>query len=325
MPSLLIHPAVEGLASREDALVNVRARAAEQRAALERLGATIVDDDDGVIEWQNEWGSPLPLFMPLSPRVLRAGLDLLAERERLIERRILGLPRQDWDRRDGAEGWSLRMVVDHVAAGYPLNLLRLEIWPLDPDEAERAALEEVITRANGFEAGTAIEHFGWNVENRRVRWTARKVIRVVGDMQNAWLAHVAGSSAPEPLRNHDDAADDDKAIDPAQIDLLRRRDSELRHAARDHPQVREIAFWYRYYRDRFNTWPSDEFERWRATRASFRERLLSYDEHELAAVRVSPAGGTNSVRQQLGNALAHLVEHRAQIDKILQTARPAAV
>ena len=325
MPGLLIHPAGEGLESRDAALADVRARAAEQGADLERLGATIIGDADEVIEWQNAWGSPLAVFMPVAPTVLRAGLDLLQEREDLIEQRLHKLSPGDWDRRDGPTGWSVRMVVDHIAAGDVLNLLRLEIWPLDPDQGQRTALEQVIARAQEFDARKRVEHFGWNIENRRVSWTARKVLRVVGEMQEAWLAHAAGGAVPEAIRPHDDAADDVGPLDPGAMVELRQRDDSLRHAARDHPRVREIAFWYRYYRDRFNVWPSDGLQRWRATRSAFRDRLLAYDEHEAAAVRVSPGGGTNSVRQQLGNALAHLVEHRAQIEKILQSAPPATV
>lgn len=304
----------------------MRARTAAQRADLDRLGAAFDQGPDELIEWGSDWGIPLAPFVPLSPSLLRAGLALLDERERQLDVSLDTLAPSEWERRDGPEGWSLRMVVDHLAAGSLLFLLRVEIWPLDVDEAQRGALEEIVARAarSGRESKT-FEHFGWNAENGRVRWTARKVVRAVRKMQDAWLAYAAGGPEPPELdfARHEDDDGDEAPLAGDELTELRERDAELRRAAREHPGVRVIAFWYRYYRDRLTLWPGDELLRWRAMRGAFRDRLLSYDEKELAAVRVAPHGGCTSVRQQLALALSHVPEHDAQIAKILGVAQPA--
>jgi hypothetical protein len=144
-------------------------------------------------------------------------------------------------------------------------------------------------------------------------------------MQDAWLAYAAGGPEPPELdfARHEDRAGDDGPVEDRELVRLRERDADLLEAAREHPRVRAIAFWYRYYRDRLAAWPNDPLDRWRAMRAAFRERLLSYNENELAAVRVVPHGGFTSVRQQLALALSHLPEHDAQIAKILGVAQPA--
>ncbi|HJW50091.1 MAG TPA: hypothetical protein VJ726_11805 [Candidatus Limnocylindria bacterium] len=304
----------------------MRARVSAQRAHLERLGAAFDEGPEELIEWGSEWGIPLAPFVPLSPSLLRAGLALLDERERELDTSLSALAPSEWERRDGPDGWSLRMVVDHLAAGSLLFLLRVEIWPLDPDEAQRGALQEVVARAARFgRESTTFAHFGWNGENGRVRWTARKVARAVRRMQDAYLAYIAGG--PEPMEldftRHEDADGDDGPAADQELSELHERDEELRRAAHQYPHVRVIAFWYRYYRDRLTLWPSEELERWRAMRAAFRGRLLSYDESELAAIRVAPHGGATSVRQQLALALSHVPEHSAQIAKILAAAQPA--
>lgn len=304
----------------------MRARVASQLADLERLGAAFDEGPEELIEWGSDWGIPLAPFVPLTPSLLRAGLALLDERERQLDASLSTLVPSEWERRDGPDGWSLRMVVDHLAAGSLLFLLRVEIWPLDHDEAQRGALEELGARAARFgPESTTFEHFGWNAENGRVRWTARKVVRAVRKMQDAYLAYTAGG--PEPLEldftRHEDADGDDAPATDRELSELHERDEELRRAAHQHPQVRVIAFWYRYYRDRLTPWPSDELERWRAMRGAFRGRLLSYSESELAAVRVAPHGGATSVRQQLALALSHMPDHSAQIAKIRGAAQPA--
>ena len=299
------------------------ASVAAQRADLERLGATF-DGSEEVIEWGSDWGVPLAPFMPLSPALLRAGLALLDERERELDASISATPASQWERRDGPDGWSVRMVVDHLAAGSILFVLRTEIWPLDRDEAQRGALDELIRRATRADRERAsFEHFGWNSENGRVRWTARKIVRVVRELQDAWLRHANGGPVPPEIARHDDLAGDDAPVDTSDLAALRERDAEIGRLAMEHPRLREISFWYRYYRDRLTVWPIDSLERWRAMRGAFRDRLLSYQESELAAVRVSPSGGCTSVRQQLAMALSHVPEHEAQIAKILGVAQPA--
>lgn len=302
----------------------MRERVAAQIADLERLGAVFDDAPVEVIEWGSDWGVPLAPFLPLSPALLRAGLALLDERERGLDARISALGAREWKRRDDPDGWSLRMVVDHLAAGSLLFLLRVEIWPLDPDEAQRLALEEIVARVVRLGPNAEpFELFGWNAENGRVRWTPRKVVRTVRKLQDAWLSYVAGGPEPQELdfARHENADDDDAPVRDEELTELRLRDAELRRVAREHPRTRGIAFWYRYYRDRLARWPEDELERWRAMRGAFRERLLSYDEQELASLRVAPHGGCTSVRQQLAMALSHVPEHDAQIAKILGVAQ----
>jgi hypothetical protein len=154
-----------------------------------------------------------------------------------------------------------------------------------------------------------------------VRWTARKIVRVVHGLQEAWLHYGAGAPAPPEMGRHAGAEGDDADVDAREVAALRRQDSELRRIAREHPRIREITFWYRYYRDRLIPWPADELERWRVMRRAFHERLLSFDEDELASIRLAPSGGCTSVRQQLGLALAHVPIHAAQIDQIRAAAR----
>lgn len=314
----------EGLASREDALAKVRALASEHRAAFERLGATLeIDPEEVVIEWQDAWGTPLAPFLPLRPSLLRAAVARLAESEQELDASLSALAAEEWDRRDGFDGWSIRMVVDHLASGCGLFLLRVEPWPLDADEAQEGALDQLIARVTlSAHEPRAFEQFGWNVENGRVRWTARKIVRVVRELQEAWLKHGAGGPAPPEMGRHADRDGDDGGVEDRELGALRRGDAELRRVAHTHPRLREITFWYRYYRDRLIPWPNDELERWRAMRTAFRDRLLSFDERELASLRLAPHGGCTSVRQQLGLALVHVPAHAAQIAQIRSAATP---
>lgn len=75
-----MHAAAEGSPSREQALAKVRALAAEHRDAFERLGAKVdVDPEEVVIDWQNAWGLPFSMFVPLAPSLLRAAVARLGE------------------------------------------------------------------------------------------------------------------------------------------------------------------------------------------------------------------------------------------------------
>ncbi len=315
---MLVQPAAEGSTSRDEAIANARGRALQHRAALERLGASFDDDpEETVVEWQNAWGTPLAPLVPVNAALVRAAVAHLAELEGDLEAVLVALSDADWDRRDGPDGWSVRMVVDHVAQGYILFMERLEPWPLAPDEAQAAALEELLARvAAQDQPAAATEFFGWNQENGRIRWTPRKVLRVVGGLQRAWLDHVAGGPRPRAASGHEDTRGDELAIDDAQVAILRDRDAELRRVAREHPTVREMAWSYRYYRDRLASWPADELERWRMTRSAFRDSLLAMDESDLALIRMAPSGACTSVRQYLGVALAHIEEHAAQLAQI---------
>lgn len=101
-------------------------------------------------------------------------------------------------------------------------MTRLEPWPLDPNEAQAAAMEELLDRVATFDREQrGIEQFGWNVESRRVRWTARKVVRVVRDLQEAWLAYTASGVPPLMPRAHDDAHDDSDQVDSTKIQIIR--------------------------------------------------------------------------------------------------------
>jgi hypothetical protein len=323
VPEVLVQPAGQSSTSREDALAKARALAAEHRSAFGRLGAMFdVDSEEVVIDWQDAWGTPLAPLIPLRPSLLRAAVARLDELEQELDASLSALSEAEWARRDGPDGWSIRLVVDHLASGCGLFLLRVEPWPLDADEAQRSALDELLARvARADRAPRAFEQFGWNAENGRVRWTARKIVRVVHELQAAWVQYGAGGLAPPAMGRHADAEGDDAGIEQSALAALQRGDAELQRIAREHPRVREIAFWYRYYRDRLLPWPSDELERWRVMRSAFRERLLSFDEHELASVRVAPDGACMSVRQQLGLALAHVPLHAAQIEQIRTAAK----
>jgi DinB family protein len=323
VPDLLVQPAGESSASREDALATARARAAEHRSAFERLGATFdVDPEEVVIDWQDAWGTPLALLLPLRPSLLRAAVTRLDELERELDASVSTLSKGEWERRDEPGGWSIRLVVDHLASGCGLFLLRVEPWPLDPGEAQSGALEALLVNvARGDRAAGAFEQFGWNTENGRVRWTARKIVRVVQALQEAWLQYGGGAPAPPEMGRHADVEGDDRGVDERDLGTLRRGDSELQRMAREHPRIREITFWYRYYRDRLIPWPDDELERWRVMRSAFRERLLALDEDELASIRLAPNGACTSVRQQLGLALAHVPIHAAQIEQIRSAAK----
>lgn len=318
-----MQPAGEASASRDEALAKVRTVAAEHRAAFERLGATFdIDPDDVVTDWQDAWGTPLAPFLPLRPALLRAAVARLNELEQELDASLSTLADDEWERRDGLDGWSIRMVVDHLASGCGQFVLRVEPWPLDADAAQSGALEQLVIRVMlSDREGRPFEQFGSNAENGRVRWTARKVVRVVRELQKAWLEHSAGGPVPPEMGSHADDEGDDSGVAEREIAALRRQDAELRLLARTHPRLREITYLYRYYRDRLIHWPNDELERWRAMRSAFRDRLLSFDEHELGSIRMSPNGGCTSVRQQLGIALAHVPIHAAQIEQIRAAAR----
>lgn len=319
---MLVQPAAEGSPSRDEAIAKAHLRALQHRAAFERLGARFdVDPEETVIEWEDAWGTPLAPLVPLSAPLVRAAVAHLVELERDLDAALGALSDTDWDRRDGPDGWSVRMVVDHIAQGYILFTERLEPWPLAADEAQLAAVDDLLARvAAQGQSPTATALFGWNLENGRVRWTPRKVLRVVGGLQRAWLDHIAGGPRPRIASGHEDVKGDELAADAAQVAVVRHQDTELRRIGREHPAVREVAWWYRYYRDRLASWPTDELDRWRTTRSAFHDLLLSMDETDLALVRMAPSGACTSVRQQLGVALAHIQEHSAQIAQISRAA-----
>jgi len=153
-----------------------------------------------------------------------------------------------------------------------------------------------------------------NQEAGRVRWTPRKVIRVVRDFQDAWRLHIEdGGPQPSIPRAHDDAPDDDRDPTSDEIKSLIEGDAALRVLAYRNPGVRAIATSYRYYRDRLADWPVDERERWARMRHAFQERLLALNEPATAIVRVAPNGVCETVRMELGLGISHVKEHLIQM------------
>jgi hypothetical protein len=229
-----------------------------------------------------------------------------------VERFLGGIRPGDWDRAP-AEGWTIRRTLDHVAGGFEIGIRRLQPWPLDPDQAHAAAFDELLARIR-VASSDAVEHSGLNTEPGRVRWTPRKVARVVRAHQLAARASFE-SGGPPPLSvvQRDDLPGDDEPPTEAELRAISEADGELRRIGDRDRSARGIAIWYRYYRDRLVRWPVEPRERWHAMRAAYRGRLLELGETELAAVRLAPSGQCSTVRMELGLGLSHVREHLAQM------------
>lgn len=328
---LAVAPEVPGAVTeicrtRDEALGSLRRVAARERAAFERLGLPLdVDPAEELVELPpsvpvTEW------LVPVTPALLRVAVarmdEIAAEVERFLSE--LNPPRLDV-RPDG--GWSIRMVLDHMAIGFELGLLRLERWPLDPGAGQASALEALGARLGALrDERFVVEQFGLNQENGRVRWTPRKVLRVVRALHDAWLAHLAGAGPRPsvPLAHHDEPADDDP-IEATELEALLAGGRELLRAAERDRRARAIAASYRYYRDRLVPWPQDARERWRAIREEFRRRLLSLDETGLALVRVAPNGVCSSVRRTFHLGISHVLEHLEQMRHAKEAMRASHV
>jgi hypothetical protein len=235
--------------------------------------------------------------------------DLATELDRVLD----ALPAERWDRRNGDE-WSVRIAVDHLASGMGVGILNLEPLPLDPVAAQAASFDDLSERLREHVGRSlAVDQFGTNAEARRIRWTPRKVARVVATLQGAWRTHLAeGGPPPGLFAQHEDHRDDDVLVTAAEIDALDVADRELR----SDPRTRLLIYSYRYYRDRLIRWPDGERERWRAMYGAFRERLRALDEAELGRVRVLPIGPLGplfTVRAELRIGIAHVLGHIAQI------------
>jgi hypothetical protein len=121
--------------------------------------------------------------------------------------------------------------LDHVAGAFAIGLRRLEPWPLDPDLAQAEALTELIERVR-VAPSEPVEHVGPNERPRRVRWTARKVVRVVRAIQDRWIAHLDGQGPrPMPPFADDDAEGDAEPPTEAELERLVEVDARLRRAA----------------------------------------------------------------------------------------------
>lgn len=314
--------ASEDVATQREAVDRCRALADEEQAAFARLGTSLeVAPGVEIVEWSAPWWLIPEWLVPVQPGLVRTAVRRMDEIATEVEAFLDGLDADGWDRRDGDE-WSVRMILDHVASGFGIGVRQLEPWPLDPARGQEAALEELRERLRELGPRRLVfEQFGLNRENARVRWTPRKVLRVVRSLQEAWLAHLGGDG-PEPsvpLGHHDEPGDDD-AIAETDLAALVENDERLRLAATRDPRVRRLAIWYRYYRDRLVAWPADTRERWRAVRAAYCRRLLSLSETELALVRLAPTGACNTARQNLGLGISHVREHLAQMRRAKEVA-----
>lgn len=304
----------ENFKTREEAIAACRALVAGEVAAYERLGAPLeLTDGDEVVDWTAPFWLIPEVLVPIRPAQMRAVLrrmdDLAAELERVLD----DLPAERWDQRTGTE-WSARIALDHLASGMGVGMQNLESLPLDPVAAQAASLDDLSSRLREHAGHRfAVEQFGTNAEGRRTRWTPRKVLRVVSELQQAWVAHLAGDgTAPGPPGGHDDRDDDDEVVTVAQIEPLAAADRALRAD----PRARQLMFSYRFYRHRLDSWPVDTQQRWRAMYGAFRDHLGSLDETELARIRVlpiGPLGPVNTVRGELRIGIAHVLGHIAQI------------
>ena len=305
--------ATEDVPSREESIARCRALVAEEVDAYRRLGHPLdIEPAEEIVDWTMPWWLIPDSLIPTSPALLEAAVRRMDEIASEVERFLEGLRPDDWDRAPD-EGWTIRRTLDHAAGGFEIGIRRLQPWPLDADRAHAAALDELVER---IRAGRpeAVEQSGLNTERGRVRWTPRKVARVVLAWQVAVRANVvSGGPPPLSLVRHDDAPGDDEPPTEGQLRGIREADAELRRIGARDRRARGIAIWYRYYRDRLARWPVEPRERWHAMRAAYRERLLELGETELSAVRIAPSGQCSTVRMELGLGLSHVREHLAQM------------
>ena len=303
----------ENWATRDEAIERCRALVAGEKAAYERLGVPLeLTEGDEVVDWTAQFWLIPEMLVPLRPVQLRAVLVRMDELAMEVDRLLDALPADRWDQRNGNE-WSVRIALDHLASGMGVGVQNLEPVPLDPIAAQAATCAELTARLREHvDERVVMDQFGTNAEGCRIRWTPRKVARVVGALQAAWASHLAGGPEPAPFGQHDDDASDDEPVSEAQIEQLESTGKTLRSDRRTRP----LIYSYRYYRSRLTRWPHDERDRWRAMYAAFRDRLSSFDDGELARVRVlpiGPLGPLSTVRGELRIGIAHVLGHISQI------------
>ena len=305
----------EDAPSRDEALGRCRRRAEEEREALARFGFRLnVDPEETVVDYKGRWWLMPEWLGPVRPALRDAVVRRMDEIVGQVDAFLSELAPDEWDRRPG-EGWSIRMVLDHMASGFGIGLRRFERWPLEANEAHACALSELRARLAEL-AGrrVLVTQCGMNSENGRVRWTPRKVLRVVAALQQAWHAHIeAGAPKPATPFDHADREDDGEPISAGELRVLVEQGARLVRLADRDPDVHSIAVSYRYYRDRLQPWPDDAVQRWRAMGRAFRDRLVSLDETELALVRLAPDGLLATVNQNLALGISHLREHLEQM------------
>jgi hypothetical protein len=316
-----IAPEVPGVASedvpsRDEAIARCRALVAEEVDAYRRLGHPLeIEPSEEIVDWSMPWWLIPDWLVPTPPALLGAAVRRMDQIASEVERYLDGLRPGDWDRAPD-EGWTIRRTLDHVAGGFEIGIRRLQPWPLDPERAHAAAFDELVARIR-VAPSEPVEHSGLNTEAGRVRWTPRKVARVVRGLQEATRANVeSGGPAPLSVVRHDDVPGDDEPATEAELRTLSEADAELRLIGARERRARGIAIWYRYYRDRLVRWPDEPRDRWRAMRAAYRQRLLELGETELATVRIAPSGQCSTVRMELGLGLSHVREHLAQMGSL---------
>ena len=302
-------------ATEEEALARCRESVREELAAYERLGSPLqVSAGEQVVD-----GTLLPALvedlLPATPDHVVRTMARLRELRAQIARFLGGLGPADLDARSGAE-WSVRLTLDHVASGEWIFTQRLDVWPLDPVDAQRAALDALLRELSSLapeRRARRTEHFGLNDESGRVRWTPRKVARVVAELQRSWLEHLRAGGAAPGWPSHADGPKDGEPLSDPDVSLVASQGAELLAFSRGRTGAGPVPLMYQYYRLRLTEWPDDPRERWETIARAFDERIARQSETELALVRATPAGGFASVRQVLGRAIAHLKEHFAQM------------
>jgi predicted RNase H-like HicB family nuclease len=316
--------------SREAAAGACRALVEKELECYESLGVSL--PVNGEITEFHDWGESGPAVYPeaLQPATrefIRAVLRRTEHMRAALDNFLDELSPQQWEQHsEGA--WNVRTLLDHIANSQWLIIQSLDPWPLDPLQAQEALLEELysalITLSPRGRTRTTW-HFGLNRENGRVCWTPRKVLRVVGAMQEGWLDHLENGQPEPPFpQGHENLPGDGTAPTDEEFKVLWARGRRLLSvSAENRAAAGRLAVLYRYYRNRLVMWPEEPRQRWESVWQLTRSRLLSLSDEELALVRVDPAtlgygSGYSTVRQALSLTLAHLREHFNQMKQIVQ-------
>lgn len=309
-------------ASPEEAVAGCRLLAAQDLEAYTRYGAPLPVSPGEVVlpSWQE--GGPAIFaedFVPLATDQVRAVVRRIDEVRHELRELLTRLPEEAWSlNRPGK--WSVRTLVDHVANSQWLIAQALDDWPPTPEEAHASAMEELLAAVEPWVEAPEqprTDHFGHNSENGRVRWTPRKVLRVVATMQVAWREHLrSGAPAPTFPLAHEDLPEDAAPPSPAEVDAVAENAVDL-SASADPKALGVLARRYRYYARRLHVWPEGVLERWDATWEHSKALFLASSAADLARVRVDPSGSLTTVRQALSLSLGHLREHAGHVRRTL--------
>lgn len=312
----------ETRATRDEALARCREFVRGEIAAYERLGKPLaLDPLEEIVEWSGPAWSIPEWLLPMRPAEMRAAVARMDDLAAEVERAVSAMPAAHLDRSAPGE-WSARTVLDHIAHAFVLAPMNLDPFPLDPAEAQSAALARLVGRLRASVGSAEVFiQFGTNSEGVRVRWTPRKVARVVRSMQDAWVRFASEGGAPPRFpAGHEDRPEDDAPLAAGDVAAVSERDAALRDAIARQPRAGTIAYWYRYYETRLTGWPEEPLARWRAMYAAFRARVAAADEADLALVRLLPSGVASTVRGELRLAIGHVLGH---LDQIRAAAVPA--